>query len=65
MVIRAIQNGPLIYKGRIPLATSAKVNQTGLAAKWSSPGAQSHSLSSNGYDRRTIDLNSSERTNWV
>jgi alpha-beta hydrolase superfamily lysophospholipase len=33
MVIRAIQNDPLIYKGRIPLATSAQVYQAGLAAK--------------------------------
>lgn len=33
MVIRAIQNDPLIYKGRIPLATSAQVYRAGLAAK--------------------------------
>lgn len=32
-VVRAITNDPLIYKGRIPLATSAQVYQAGLAAK--------------------------------
>lgn len=32
-VVRTIANDPLIYKGRIPLATSAQVYQAGLAAK--------------------------------
>jgi alpha-beta hydrolase superfamily lysophospholipase len=32
-VINAIANDPLVYKGRIPLATSAQVYQAGLAAK--------------------------------
>lgn len=32
-VIRAMENDPLIYKGRIPLATSAQVYQAGVAAK--------------------------------
>ncbi len=32
-VVRAIKNDPLIYKGRIPLATSAQVYQAGVAAK--------------------------------
>lgn len=32
-VVRAIKNDPLIYKGRIPLATSAQVYLAGLAAK--------------------------------
>ena len=32
-VVRAIQQDPLIYKGRIPLATSAQVYQAGVEAK--------------------------------
>jgi alpha-beta hydrolase superfamily lysophospholipase len=44
MIIRAIQNDSLIYKGRIPLATSAQVYQAGLAAKVSIESAQIPSL---------------------
>lgn len=32
-VVESIANDPLVYKGRIPLATSAQVYQAGLAAK--------------------------------